>query len=92
MARKAYTGPLIDVTDDRDLCIHSTVCVQGMAAVFDTSRRPWIDPRVADTPDLAEQLRAVVGRTRPVLCESRSIRGPNSMGREEPAHRLDRLR
>lgn len=62
MPRKHYTGPLVDVTDDRELCIHSAVCVRGMPAVFDTSRRPWIDPREADTPDLADQLRAVVAR------------------------------
>ncbi len=62
MSRKHYTGPVIDVTDDRELCIHSTECVRGMAAVFDTSHRPWINPTVADTPHLAEQLRAVVAR------------------------------
>lgn len=62
MARKHYTGPFVDVTDDRALCEHSARCVQGMAAVFDTSRRPWINPTVADTAELAEQLRAVVAR------------------------------
>ncbi|KGN34294.1 hypothetical protein N802_13120 [Knoellia sinensis KCTC 19936] len=62
MARKTYTGPLVDVTDDREPCIHSTVCVRGMPSVFDTSRRPWIDPGAADTPELADQLREVVGR------------------------------
>ncbi len=62
MPRKHYTGPLVDVTDDRELCIHSAECVRGMAAVFDTSRRPWMNPTVADTPDLAEELRAVVAR------------------------------
>jgi uncharacterized Fe-S cluster protein YjdI len=69
MSRKHYTGPLIDVTDDRELCIHSAVCVRGMAAVFDTGRRPWINPTVADTPDLAEQLRAVVAQ-----CPSGALR------------------
>lgn len=69
MPRKRYTGPLIDVTDNRELCIHSAVCVRGMSAVFDTSRRPWINPTVADTPDLAEELRAVVAR-----CPSGALR------------------
>lgn len=50
MSRKHYTGPLIDVTDDRELGIHSTECVRGMTAVFDTSHRPWINPTAADTP------------------------------------------
>ncbi|WP_026926754.1 (4Fe-4S)-binding protein [Granulicoccus phenolivorans] len=62
MTRKHYRGPLVDVTDERALCIHSTECVRGMPAVFDTGRRPWIDPTAADTPDLAEQLREVVAR------------------------------
>lgn len=62
MPRKQYTGPLVDVTDDREVCIHSEVCVRGMASVFNTSRRPWINPTVADTPALADQLRAVVAR------------------------------
>lgn len=62
MASRRYTGPLVDVTDERELCIHSAVCVRGMPVVFDTSRRPWIDPRAAATPDLADQLRAVVAR------------------------------
>jgi uncharacterized Fe-S cluster protein YjdI len=69
MPRKRYTGPLVDVTDDRELCIHSAECVRGMAAVFDTSRRPWILPTAADTLDLAEQLRAVVAR-----CPSGALR------------------
>lgn len=62
MARKHYTGPIVDVTDDRELCVHSTECVRGMASVFDTSKRPWINPTAADTPELATQLREVVAR------------------------------
>lgn len=69
MVRKQYTGPLVDVTDDRELCIHSAECVKGMPVVFDTSRRPWIDPTAADTPELADQLREVVGR-----CPSGALR------------------
>ena len=33
---RATRVPLVDVTDNRELCIHSGVCVQGLAAVFDT--------------------------------------------------------
>ncbi len=69
MARKQYTGPLVDVTDDRELCTHSAECVRGMPSVFDTSHRPWVNPTVADTPDLADQLRAVVAR-----CPSGALR------------------
>jgi uncharacterized Fe-S cluster protein YjdI len=33
-----------------------------MPSVFNTSKRPWIDPNVADTEDHANQLREVIGR------------------------------
>lgn len=69
MARKQYTGPLVDVTDDRGLCTHSAECVKGMPSVFDTTYRPWVNPAVADTDDLADELRAVVAR-----CPSGALR------------------
>jgi len=62
MTRKAYTGPLVDVSFDGEVCRHAAECVLGMAAVFDTSARPWINPDAASTPALADQLREVVGR------------------------------
>jgi len=62
MTRQHYPGPLVDVSDDRVLCQHSGECVRGMPAVFDPKARLWINPQQADTPDLADQLREVVGR------------------------------
>lgn len=62
MARRTYTGPVVDVTFDGALCQHSRECVRGMPSVFDVARRPWIDPGVADTPERADFLREVVGR------------------------------
>jgi len=62
MTRKTYVGPLIDVSFDGAVCQHAAECVRGMPAVFDTARRPWIDPGHADTPELALRLREVVGR------------------------------
>lgn len=62
MARKTYVGPIVDVTFDGELCQHSGNCVNGMPAVFDLSRRPWIDPGAADDQESADRLRAVVGR------------------------------
>jgi uncharacterized Fe-S cluster protein YjdI len=58
MARRTYTGELINVTFDRDLCIHAAECVRGLPAVFDTGRKPWI---LADAAD-AETVAAVVRR------------------------------
>lgn len=62
MARRNYSGPIVDVSFDTDLCQHAAECVRGMPAVFDTSRRPWIDPGQAGTAELAARLREVVGR------------------------------
>ena len=62
MARRTYTGPLVGVSFDGELCQHAAECVRGMPSVFDTSARPWIDPRNATTPEDADQLRTVVAR------------------------------
>ncbi|HEX7806361.1 MAG TPA: (4Fe-4S)-binding protein [Cellulomonas sp.] len=62
MTSKVYRGPLVDVSFDREVCRHAAECVRGMPDVFDTSARPWINPEVAGTTDLANRLREVVGR------------------------------
>jgi uncharacterized Fe-S cluster protein YjdI len=49
MTRKIYTGPIIDVSFDGELCRHAAECVRGMPTVFDTSARPWINPAEADS-------------------------------------------
>ena len=48
--RKTYSGRDVDVSFDRDVCQHVGNCVRGLPAVFDTKRRPWIEPDGA-TPD-----------------------------------------
>lgn len=69
MTRKPYTGPIVNVSFDGAVCQHSAECVRGMPSVFNTSRRPWIAPDVADTAELANQLREVIGR-----CPSGALR------------------
>ena len=39
---------------NRDMCIHSGICVTNLPEVFDTSRRPWILPDNADDKRLME--------------------------------------
>lgn len=68
MARKLYTGPLVDVSFDGELCWHAAECVRGMPEVFDTAKRPWIDPRHAADEAAADKLRDVVAR-----CPSRAL-------------------
>lgn len=62
MTRKLYTGPLVDVSFDGDVCIHAGECVRGMPSVFDVNARPWIAAASADTPESAARLVEVVGR------------------------------
>jgi uncharacterized Fe-S cluster protein YjdI len=62
MTRKTYSGPIVDVSFDGDVCRHAAECVRGMPDVFDVSRRPWIDPTRAHTEDSAQALRQVVAR------------------------------
>lgn len=68
MVRKLYTGPIVDVSFDSDVCEHAAECVRGMPAIYNTSKRPWINPEVADTPDLADMLREVTLR-----CPSKAL-------------------
>lgn len=79
MARKLYTGPLVNVSFDLDVCIHSGNCVRGMPSVFDTEKRPWIDPEIANTPELAQHLRETIWR-----CPSGALRVVEHTGRPTP--------
>ncbi len=38
-----YRNDTIVVRYDPKVCTHSGRCVQGLAAVFDVGRKPWID-------------------------------------------------
>jgi len=58
MSRRRYTGHAIDVTFDAEVCRHSGNCVRGLPAVFDTKRKPWIEPDAAS----AEAVAAAVAR------------------------------
>jgi uncharacterized Fe-S cluster protein YjdI len=69
MTRKLYTGPIINVSFDGAICEHAAECVRGMPSVFDTGKRPWINPEVASTTALARDLREVIAR-----CPSGALR------------------
>lgn len=68
MVRKLYTGPIVNVSYDREICEHAAECVRGMPEVFDTAKRPWINPEVADTPELADKPRSVIR-----LCPTKAL-------------------
>jgi uncharacterized Fe-S cluster protein YjdI len=65
MTRKSYVGGGVTVSFDPEVCEHSGNCVSGLPGVFDTERKPWIDPDGAS----ADEVIAQVGR-----CPSGALR------------------
>ena len=57
-AVRHYANEAIDITYDARRCIHAGECVDGLPAVFDTDRRPWILPSGAS----ADAIAAVIER------------------------------
>ncbi|TWF83620.1 (4Fe-4S)-binding protein [Streptomyces capillispiralis] len=55
--RKAYRTESITVTFEAGRCLHAAACVHGLPEVFDTTRRPWIQPDRAAADRLAEVVR-----------------------------------
>jgi CDGSH-type Zn-finger protein/uncharacterized Fe-S cluster protein YjdI len=54
MTRKAYRSEKITVSFDLKRCIHSKECVRGLPEVFDTEKRPWIQPDKSGPDRVAE--------------------------------------
>lgn len=55
---RTYSSNDIDVTYDVARCIHAAECVRHLSQVFDTQKRPWIQPANA----AADEIAAVVER------------------------------
>ena len=51
---KAYEGEGVVVHFEARRCIHAAACVGNLPAVFDSSRRPWIDPKAATAQAVAD--------------------------------------
>lgn len=49
---QVYETDQIRVTFDPQVCIHSGACLKRLPAVFDISRRAWIDPSKASAQDV----------------------------------------
>ncbi|MFE9426884.1 (4Fe-4S)-binding protein [Kitasatospora sp. NPDC006697] len=54
---KSYRAEGITVHYETALCRHAAECVHGLPAVFDTARRPWIDPGAEPPERVAEVVR-----------------------------------
>lgn len=55
--RRDYAGKGITIHDNRALCAHAGRCTEGLAAVFNSERQPWIDPDGAAVADIIETVR-----------------------------------
>jgi uncharacterized Fe-S cluster protein YjdI len=53
---QTYETDEIIVTFDPNICIHSGVCVRGLHAVFDVTRKRWVRPDLATADDVAAQI------------------------------------
>ena len=53
-----YRGEEIIVRYDEKICIHAGDCVEGLPAVFDVTKRPWVNANGAD----AEAIKAQVAK------------------------------
>jgi CDGSH-type Zn-finger protein len=54
---KDYVGPGITIHDNRSVCMHAGECVNGLADVFKSGARPWIDPAGAGPEAIAATVR-----------------------------------
>jgi uncharacterized Fe-S cluster protein YjdI len=50
---REYEGPGIVIRYDVLRCIHAAECVDGLRAVFDPDRRPWVDATAASADEIA---------------------------------------
>jgi uncharacterized Fe-S cluster protein YjdI/CDGSH-type Zn-finger protein len=55
-AIRLYTGKDIDISYDTRRCIHAAECIRGLPAVFDSLRRPWIQPAGASADAIVEMI------------------------------------
>ncbi len=51
---KAHTSQGITVYYNARLCVHAAECVRGLPQVFDTSKKPWIQPEHANAEAIAD--------------------------------------
>jgi len=53
---QVYETPEITVTFDPVKCRHTGICIRGLPAVFDITRRRWVAPEAAPADEVAAQV------------------------------------
>lgn len=51
---KTYIADRIDVYFEPQKCIHAAECVKGLPEVFDTQKRPWINPENGNVEEIVD--------------------------------------
>ena len=49
-----YPGDAVDVAWDKRLCIHVGECTRARNEIFESGRKPWCDPNLAEPADVVE--------------------------------------
>ena len=53
---KKYTNGEVTIVWKPARCIHSQKCFNGLPAVFDPTKRPWVDANASDTNSIISQV------------------------------------
>ena len=53
---KEYLNGEVTITWESSKCTHSGNCVRGLKSVFDTKKRPWINPQGATSEEIVKQV------------------------------------
>ena len=53
---QVYETPDVTVTFDPNICEHTGVCIRGLPAVFDVSRKHWVRPELASASEVITQV------------------------------------
>ena len=55
---KTYSNPYISVSFNKEQCIHSEICIQGLPSVFNLHKRPWINVDADSTDKIIQIVQA----------------------------------
>ena len=53
---QVYETDEVTVTFDPAICTHAGICLRGLPAVFDVTRKRWIRPELAAANEVAAQV------------------------------------
>ena len=53
---QVYEAPGVTVTFDPNICQHTGICLEGLPAVFDVTRKRWVRPELASPEEVVAQV------------------------------------